>query len=128
MKPALVILLITAWLAPIASANEPAVAPESLDRFLSGVRDFAGGKLTPGPLYDPQSVGLPGGGGAIHVIGASTSMNYTNLSAPASWRATNGGLVSGTILHYTLAPTRIVGQTIVRQPIVQQRVLSPWVR
>jgi hypothetical protein len=133
MKSVLWILLITAWIAPIASADEPATAPESLDRFLSGVRDFAGGKLTPGPLYDPQSVGLPPGGGAIHVIGASTSMNYTNISATPSWRAANGRLVSGSIMRYTIAPAPIYGQTIVRQNVLpqritQQRIVSPWGR
>jgi hypothetical protein len=128
MKSVLWVLLITAWIAPVASANEPAIAPESLERFLSGVRDFAGGKLTPGPLYDPKSVGLPPGGGAIHVIGASTSTNYTNISALPSWRATNGGLVYGSIVRNTIVPTRIVGQTIVPQRIIQQRIVSPWGR
>jgi hypothetical protein len=130
MKSVLWILLITTLFAPVASADEPAIAPESLERFLSGVRDFAGGKLTPGPLYDPQSVGLPPGGGAIHVIGASTSMNYTNISATPSWRAANGRLVSGSIMRYTIAPTSLFGQTIVRQSIMPQqitpqRIVSP---
>ena len=40
-------------------ASDAAASPESVAQFLAGVRDFAGGKLTPGPAYDPASAGSP---------------------------------------------------------------------
>lgn len=132
MKSALAALLISATFAPIASADGPLIPPESLNHFLSGVRDFAGGKLTPGPLYDPQAAGLPGGG-ASATIGVSLPMNYFNTGKPASWRAANGKLASGSIVRGTITPASITGQTIVRQnitpqQIVQQKIASPWGR
>ena len=48
MKTAFALSLIAATLATPAEAGDPVVSAESLNRFLSRVRDFAGGKLTPG--------------------------------------------------------------------------------
>lgn len=114
MKPALAALLIAATMAPLAAADEPAVDRASLNRFLAGVRDFAGGRLTPGPLYDPQSVGLPGGGGALGSIGVATQMNYFNTGKPASWRAANGRLAPGLNTRHAVSGQRIVAPATAR--------------
>ncbi len=120
MQSALATLLLIAFL-PVASASEPAVSAESLERFLSGLRNFAGGKLTPGPLYDPASVAPPAGNGAISTIGISSPMNYFNSASPASWRAANGTLTGGSIVRSTVTSQRAAGQTVVQQNIVRHR-------
>jgi len=121
MKSALALLLISAIAAPPAGANEAVIAPESLNHFLAGVRDFAGGKLTPGPLYDPQSVGLPSGGGTLGAVGGTSAQNTMTTGKPPSWRAANGKLVGNSIARNTISPANSVGQTIVRQPILHRR-------
>lgn len=114
MKAVFGLLLVAASCAPLAAAGEPAVSAESLDNFLSGVRDFAGGKLTPGPLYDPQAAGLPAGGGAIATIGTASTMNYFNTGRPASWRTANGGLAGGSLVRSSIANQPLIGQSMVR--------------
>ncbi len=121
MKSAAGFLMIASIFSPPAPANEPVIASASLNHFLSGVRDFAGGKLTPGPLYDPQAVGLPSGGGALGSIGVSSPMNYFNTGKTASWRAANGKIAGGSSVRSTVAATGISGQTIVRQTIGRGR-------
>ena len=100
-----------------ALANEPVVAQESLAIFLSGVRDFAGGRLTPGPLYDPQSVSTPAGNGAVIVIPVVAS----NVHRQASWRSTNGHFTGRTIGRSTITPTRSVGQSVRSQQVSTMR-------
>jgi hypothetical protein len=114
MQPVLAALLITAVFAPLAAADEPAIDPASLNRFLAGVRDFAGGRLTPGPLYDPQSVGLPGGGGALGTIGVATQLNYFNTGKPASWRAANGRLATASNARHAVSGQRTVAPATTR--------------
>ena len=120
MKTAWGLLLIGTTLAPLAGANEGVVAPESLNRFLAGVRDFAGGKLTPGPLYDPQSVGLPGGGAPGTVSGAITA-NGAITTRPPSWRSANGNLSGGRIARSAVAQTSSIGQTVARESNSRRR-------
>ena len=121
MKSAAAFLMIASIFTPAASANEPVLPSAALNHFLEGVRDFAGGKLTPGPLYDPQGVGLPSGGAALGSIGVSSSLNAFNTGKPASWRAANGKLAGGSIVRSTVATTGISGQIITRQTIGRGR-------
>ena len=120
MKTAWGLLLISTTFAPLAGANEAAVAPESLNRFLAGVRDFAGGKLTPGPLYDPQSAGLPGGGTPGTVSG-SIYTNSAITARPPSWRGTNGSLSGSRITRSAVAQTNSIGQTVARESNSRRR-------
>ena len=113
--------LIASIFASAASANEPVLPFAALNHFLEGVRDFAGGKLTPGPLYDPHGVGLPSGGAALGSIGVSSSLNDFNAGKPAAWRAANGKLAGGSIVRSAVATTGISGQTITRQTIGRGR-------
>ena len=120
MKLAFPALLLAATFTSNALANEPVVAPEALANFLSGVRDFAGGRLTPGPLYDPQSVSTPSGNGAVIVIPVVAS----NVQRQASWRSGNGRYTGITIGRSTITPTRSVGQSVRSQQVTTMRSVS----
>lgn len=120
-KSALGMLLIGTIFAPSAGANEAVIAPESLNHFLAGVRDFAGGKLTPGPLYDPQSVGLPSGGGTLGAVGGTPTGNSAITGKPPSWRAANGKLNGSSIARASITPAISGGQNIARAPTPRRR-------
>ena len=121
MKSVLAALLITASFAQIAVAGDPAISPAARDRFLEGVHDFAGGKLTPGAEQDPQP--RPGG------YDNSSAPNYS--PAPASWRSSDGKLTGGSIVRNPVTPTPLVGGKIVTPVITPQKItpqnnVSPW--
>lgn len=125
MKSTIALVLMTASFAQFALANDPAIPPASRDRFLNGVHDFAGGKLTLGaPAY--LQPGNPSAGGNA---AAAPSSN----SAPASWRSPDGRVTNGTIVRSTITPNNLVGQQIVPQNIAPQQIapqtiVSPWRR
>jgi hypothetical protein len=120
MKTAWGLLLIGTTLAPLAGANDAVIAPESLNRFLAGVRDFAGGKLTPGPLYDPQSAGLPVGGISAAVSGMTAASNAFT-ARPPSWRGANGKLTGSQIARSPVAHAGSIGQTVARESNSRRR-------
>ena len=83
-------------------------------------RSFAGGKLTPGPLYDPQSAGLPGGGTPGTVSG-SINTNSAITARPPSWRGTNGSLSGSRITRSSVVQTGNIGQTFARESNSRKR-------
>jgi hypothetical protein len=125
MKRTLALLLITASFAAVAQ-NPPAITPESRDRFLNGVHDFAGGKTTPGAAQDPSPGGAPAGSN-------TSSTGGSNNASPASWRSQDGKVNGGSIVTTTVTPTNLSAQgipkqTIAPQQIAPQKVTSPWAR
>ena len=124
MKSILAALLITASFAAIAQ-NDPAISPESRDRYLNGVKDFAGGKLVPGAPQDPPPLGVLGGGGVSTPPAPGTGSG-------ASWRGSDGKS-TGSIVRSTVAPAQVVGPTITAPVIAPQTITppanpSPWSR
>jgi len=113
MKSALALLLILSGIASTVQANDPAIPAEARDRFLNGVHDFAGGRLTPGAPQDSALVTATGGGNNLVAPNSSP--------APASWRAPNGKVTQGSLVRSTVTPAKVVGQTVVRQNVTQNR-------
>ena len=123
-SPAALLLLSIVVAAP-AAANDPAIPPASRDRFLDGVHDFAGGKLTPGaPQHAPLTTGTGG-----------TPANTTSSApaAPASWRGSDGRIAGGQLPRPSITPNPVVRQNIQRPvitppSITPQQIQSPWAR
>ena len=107
------VLFVAAVFANAAQAtpgdNTP-ISRESTERFLAGVRDFAGGRLTPGPLYAPEMAGeIP--------YRAANAQGSPVLVIPAPQPVTR------------LARTTLAGRgTLVRRQITPNRITSPWGR
>lgn len=101
------------------SVEDSPIPRESTERFLAGVRDFAGGKLTPGPLYAPElAVELQ-----YRAANAQGSPVVVLASQPPARGVSRSGLARGAITPYS-----IPGQTIARRSITPYRITSPWAR
>ena len=109
-----------------SAADEPRPVPQSsTDRFLGGVRDFAGGKPSPNILYSTREVGE-----AAHRAGAASSKGAPSVvlidskrsSAPLASSKLNGG----TLDRRQITPTPITPTPITPQQIQPYSVTSPW--